>query len=178
VYVYTVNCKGGAWRFQCARRRDAAEVELRLELDPWPGGSDSGGARGRDYVPCAEQTGIQLATLVTAGGTRGAGSNEVDTLQGMWKESEVQNFSDTSELQAWEENWPHSYGPAAKIIYDPAAAEIRVIGRRDGRAFKRIFPIDKDLATTLQQVNTFVSRTAQKIGCVSEQDADRGKATP
>jgi hypothetical protein len=70
---------------------------------------------------------IRVAMLDTVGGTRGTDMNELATLQGTWKESPVQHFSSASELEAWEKNWPNGDGrPAAKIVYDPAAGEVRV----------------------------------------------------
>jgi len=101
---------------------------------------------------------IQLAMLDTVGGTRGTDTNELATLQGTWKESPVQHLSSASELEAWEKNWPRGdRRPAAKIIYDPAAAEVKVFGRSRGRFFQRTFILEKDdLALTLQQVREFV----------------------
>jgi hypothetical protein len=58
--------------------------------------------------------------------------------------------------------WSNYYGPAVKIIYDPVAAEVRVLGRSHGEAFKQTFPIEKDLPTTLQQVETFVGERIKK----------------
>jgi hypothetical protein len=105
---------------------------------------------------------IELAILDTAGGTRGAATNEAASLEQTWKGSSVENFSDPSELAAWEQKWPTDLRPAAKIVYDPAAAEVRVLGRSHGKDFKRTFPIEKDLATTLQQVNTFTRGQIKK----------------
>ncbi|HWX17454.1 MAG TPA: hypothetical protein VNY07_12785 [Chthoniobacterales bacterium] len=106
---------------------------------------------------------IQLAMLDTVGGTRGTGTNELVTLQEAWKGSPVQTFSNASELQAWEQKWPNDYGrTAAKIIYDPAAGEIRVSGHSHGKPFQKTFPLEKDLATTLQQVSTFVREQTQR----------------
>lgn len=100
---------------------------------------------------------IQLAMLDTVGGTRGTDMNELAALQGTWKESPVEHFSNASELEAWEKNLPNGDGrPAAKIVYDPAAGEVRVSGRSQGRAFQKTFPVEKDLATTLQQVRLFI----------------------
>jgi hypothetical protein len=67
------------------------------------------------------------------------------TLHEAWKGIPVQNFSDSSELEAWEKNWPKGDGrPAAKIIYDPAAREVRVSGRSRGTFFQRTFLLEKD----------------------------------
>ena len=106
---------------------------------------------------------IQLAMLDTVGGTRGTDINELATLQETWKESPVQHFSNASELEAWEKNWPNGDGrPAAKIIYDAAAGEVRVSGRSRGRVFEKTFPVEKDLATTLQQVGVFIREQTKR----------------
>src|SRR5262249_37579520 len=100
---------------------------------------------------------IQLAILDMGGGTRGADTSEVATLREAWKGIPVQNFSNSSELEAGEKNWPKSDGrPAAKIIYDPAAGEVRVSGRSQGRVFEKAFTVERDLPTTLQQAKAFI----------------------
>jgi hypothetical protein len=89
--------------------------------------------------------------------------NELATLQGTWKESPVQHFSAASELEAWEKNWPNGDGrPAAKIIYDAAAGEVRVSGRSRGKFFQRTFSVEKDLETTLQQVRVFIREQTKR----------------
>ena len=100
---------------------------------------------------------VQLAMLDTAGGTRGADANELALLQAAWKESPVQRFSSAGELEAWEKNQSaDGRGHTARIIYDRATGEVRVSGRSKGKLFQKAFPVEKDLATTLRQVNTFV----------------------
>ncbi len=100
---------------------------------------------------------IQLAMLETTGGTRGADTNEVALFQATWKGSPVRSFSSASELGAWEKNWPTDAGRStAKIIYDPAAGEVRVFGHSKGKAFQQAFPVEKDLATTLAEVSRFI----------------------
>ena len=100
---------------------------------------------------------IQLAILDTVGGTRSGDTDEVATLKETWKGVPVQNFSDVSELQAWEENWLiNGRRPAAKIVYDTASGEVRVLGRSSGRAFQKTFPVERDLETTLQQARAFI----------------------
>jgi hypothetical protein len=100
---------------------------------------------------------IQLAVLDTAGGTRGTDANDAALLQATWKGSPVRNFSSANELEAWEKNSPtDGRRPTAKIIYDPAAGEVRVSGNSKGKSFQKTFPLDKDLATALRQVNEFV----------------------
>ena len=56
---------------------------------------------------------IQLAMLDTAGGTRGADTNELATLREAWKGIPVQNFSSASQLEPWERNWPKADGRPA-----------------------------------------------------------------
>jgi hypothetical protein len=100
---------------------------------------------------------IQLAILDTVGGTRSGDTDEAATLKETWKGTPVQNFSSFSELQNWEKNWPSDgRRPAAKIVYDSAAGEVRVSGRSQGRIFQKTFPVETDLATTLQEVNKFI----------------------
>ena len=83
---------------------------------------------------------IQLAMLDTVGGTGGTDMNELATLREAWKGSPVQYLSNASELQAWKKDWPNGdRRPAAKIIYDPAAGEVRVSGRSRGRFSKELF---------------------------------------
>lgn len=100
---------------------------------------------------------IQVAMLDRTGGTRGTDTNDVTLLQTTWKGSPVRSFSSASELETWEKNWPaEDKRSTAKIIYDPAKGEVRVSGYSQGKFFQRVFPLDKDLATTLQQVNSFI----------------------
>jgi hypothetical protein len=106
---------------------------------------------------------IQLAVLDTIGGTRGADTNDVATLKETWKGTPVQNFSSVSELQTWEKNWPNEgRRPAARIVYDPASGEVRVSGRSQGRVFQKTFPVETDLATTLQQIKGFIRDETKK----------------
>jgi len=106
---------------------------------------------------------IQLAMLDTAGGTRGGETNELATLREAWKGIPVQNFSNSSELEAWEKNWPtDGERPVARIVYDRALGEVRVSGRSKGRGFQKNFPVERDLATTLQQVRVFVGEETKR----------------
>jgi hypothetical protein len=106
---------------------------------------------------------IQLAILDTGGGTRGADTSEVATLEETWKGTPVQNFSNASELQAWEKNWPSDGGrPAARIVYDRALGEVRVSARSQGIVFQKTFPVERDLATTLQQAKSFIREQTKR----------------
>ena len=107
---------------------------------------------------------VQVAMLDVAGSTRGTGTNDVALLQEVWKGSPVQNFSSSSELEAWERNWPaDGWRSAAKIIYDRTVGEVRVSGHFKGQPFQKTFPVEEDLAATLREVNAFVeSRTEDR----------------
>jgi hypothetical protein len=106
---------------------------------------------------------IQLAILDIGGGTRGADTDEVATLKETWKGIAVQNFSSVSELQAWEKNWPsNGRRPAARIVYDPTLGEVRVSGRSQGTVFQKTFPVERDLATTLQQAKAFIREQTKR----------------
>ena len=100
---------------------------------------------------------IQLAMLDMAGGTRGIDTNDVALLQEVWRGHLIRSFSKASDLEAWEKSWPtDNRRPAARIIYDPAAAEVRVSVHSKGKAFQKTFPLEKDFAATLRQVSAFV----------------------
>ena len=100
---------------------------------------------------------IQVAVLDFAGATRGADTNETAIFQQPWKETTVQKFSTASEAQAWEKHWPDGGRRAvAKIIYDRAAGEVRVLGRRKGKPFEKTFPVGNDLVAAVKLANDFV----------------------
>lgn len=106
---------------------------------------------------------IELALLDTTGGTRGTDANDVGLLQATWKGRPVRNFSSASELQAWEKTWPTDRRrPTVKLIYDLAAAEVRVSGLSKGKSFQKTFPLEKDLAVTLQRANAFIQEQTRR----------------
>ena len=100
---------------------------------------------------------IQLAMLDTVGGTRGAATNDVALLQGNWQGRPILLFTNAGQLEQWEKGWPNdSRRPAARIIYDPAAGEIRVSVHSRGKVAEKTFPVEGDFAATLRQVSAFV----------------------
>jgi hypothetical protein len=104
---------------------------------------------------------IQLAIFDLGGGARRADKNEVTTLEEAWKGIPIQNFSKVSELQAW--RWPNDAGrPAARIVYASGVREVWLSGSFQGRVFQKTFPLDKDLATTLQQVKAFIQEPTKR----------------
>lgn len=100
---------------------------------------------------------IEVAMLDTIGGTRGSGTNDVAVLQRTWKGIPVQTFSNVQELEAWQNNWrTKTKGKTAKIVYDPAAGEVKVFVYSKGKFFEKNFPVEQGLAATLQKADTFV----------------------
>src|SRR5439155_16425011 len=100
---------------------------------------------------------IQVAMLDTTGATRGDATNEVAVLQEMWQKSTVQNFTENAELEAWEKAWPSgAQRGAAKIIYDPAAGEVRALVRRQQEIIQKSFTVESDLTAAMQRAKAFV----------------------
>ena len=99
---------------------------------------------------------IQLAMLNTAGTTRGSETNEVVLLQQTWAKATVDSFSKPELLRAWETNWPGN-PKAIKIIYDPAAAEVRLLGRFKAGEFSKTFTVEKSLSATLEQAKAYLA---------------------
>ena len=100
---------------------------------------------------------IQVAMLDTTGATRGAATNEIAVLQEVWQKSTVQNFTDSAELEAWEKAWPSdTERGAAKIIYDRAAGELRVLLWRQREIIQKTFAVESDLTAAVQQSKAFI----------------------
>jgi len=100
---------------------------------------------------------IQVAMLDTTGATRGAATNEIAVLQEVWQKSTVQNFTDSAELEAWEKAWPSdTERGAAKIIYDRAAGELRVLLWRQQEIIQKTFAVESDLTAAVQQSKAFI----------------------
>jgi hypothetical protein len=100
---------------------------------------------------------IQVAMLDTTGATRGGATNEVAVLQEMWQKSTVRNFTDTAELEAWAKAWPSAtQRGAAKIIYDRAAGEVRVLVRRQQEIIQKTFAVESDLTAAVRQAKAFI----------------------
>jgi hypothetical protein len=100
---------------------------------------------------------VQLAMLDLTGAVRGTESDDLKILQQQWKESSIQSFAKTTELDAWQAEWPEGTQPAVKVIYDRAAGELRVLVRSKGETNGQTFAVEKDLGATLQQVKTYLA---------------------
>jgi len=95
--------------------------------------------------------------LDTIGATRGDATNEVAVLQEMWQKSTVQNFTDNAELEAWAKAWPSgTQRDAAKIIYDHASGEVRVLVRRQQEIIQKTFAVESDLTAAMRQAKAFI----------------------
>ena len=99
---------------------------------------------------------IRLAMLDTAGETRDAATNEVAILRNAWSTATLDSFSSTEALSSWEADVKPD---VVKVVYDRAAAEVRVAGQWRGKSFERTFVVEKDLATTMERVKAFVRET-------------------
>ena len=96
---------------------------------------------------------FQLAMLDTTGGTRGSDINEAALLRASWSVATLDSFTNAEALREWESNGKPD---AVKIIYDRAAAEVKVVGKWRGKSFEKTFLIEQDLATTLTQAKAFI----------------------
>ncbi|MGO9201882.1 MAG: hypothetical protein ACLQM8_15245 [Limisphaerales bacterium] len=104
---------------------------------------------------------IQVAMLDTAGPVRGEDS-DLDALKAQWKHSEVRTFDTAGQLDTWITNWPSGVKVAAKVIYDRAAGEVRVILHGPGKSVEKTFPVGQDLAATLRQATGFIQEQTAK----------------
>ncbi len=101
---------------------------------------------------------IQVAMLDTVGTIRGSDDNQVALLQQQWKDSDIHNFENPILLKNWETNWPEGNKVAAKVIYDRTSGEVRLLLHGMGTPQQRIFAADRDLVTTLQEVDAFIRK--------------------
>ena len=105
---------------------------------------------------------VQVAMLDTMGAVRGAGTNETEILKQQWKNSTVQTFDQTGPLENWETNWPTGGKMTAKVIYDRAAGEVRVVLHKGDKSQQKIFVIEHDLATTMQEAGNFIREQTKR----------------
>ena len=102
---------------------------------------------------------IQVAMLDTAGSTRGSDTNETALLRASWSAATLDSFTNAEALREWESNGKPD---AVKIIYDRAAAEVKVVGKWRGKSFEKTFLIEQDLATTLTQARVFIGEQTKR----------------
>jgi hypothetical protein len=105
---------------------------------------------------------VQVAMLDTVGAVRGVETNETDILKQQWKNSTVHTFDQTGTLENWETNWPAGDTSVAKVIYDRAAGEVRVLIHRNNKLQQKTFVIEQDLPATLQEANSFIEKKSMQ----------------
>ena len=102
---------------------------------------------------------IQLAMLDTSGGTRGTDTNEAALLRVTWSKATLDSFTNLTALREWETK---PKPDAVKIIYDRAAAEVKVLGKWRGKSFEKTFLVEQDLATALAQAKAFIGEQTKQ----------------
>jgi hypothetical protein len=102
---------------------------------------------------------IQLAMLDTTGGTRGTATNEAALLRETWSNATLDSLTSAEALHEWETK---DKPDAVKVVYDRAAAELRVFGKWHGKSFKNTFPVEADLAAALKNAKSFIAEQTQK----------------
>lgn len=102
---------------------------------------------------------IQLAMLDTAGAVRGSDTNDVVLLRESWKTASLDFFTSAEALREWE---TQDKPDAVKIIYDRAAAEVRVFGKWHGKPVQKTLLVEADLAAALKEAKSFVAEQTQK----------------
>ena len=105
---------------------------------------------------------IEVALLDTAGPVRGSEPEEIATLKRQWNDSSVASFNKAEDLKAWETNWPAARKTAAKVIYDRNAAEVRVLFDPKTAAKPKVFPVQTDLKSTLDQANSYIRQEMRR----------------
>jgi hypothetical protein len=102
---------------------------------------------------------IQLAMLDTAGGTRGTDTNESALLRETWSKATLESLASAEALHEWEAK---DKPDTVKVIYDRAAAEVRVLGKWRGKSFEKTFLVQTDLAAALKEASSFIAEQTQK----------------
>lgn len=103
---------------------------------------------------------VQLAVLDVAGAVRGGDTNEVALLRQHWPEAALTEFDQADTAGSWEAAEPAQRGkPVARIIYDHAAAEVRVNVWQKGNQTSKSFAVNQGLEATMREVKQFVAET-------------------
>lgn len=102
---------------------------------------------------------VQLAMLDTTGGTRGTDTNEAALLRETWSKATLNSFTSAEAMRGWETK---DTADAVKVIYDRAAAEVRVLGKWRGKSFGKTFLVDADLPATLREAKSFIAEQTHK----------------
>lgn len=106
---------------------------------------------------------MEVAVFDLAGTSRGGETNEVAAVGKIFQTDRVHSFSKTGDLAIWQANWPAgSGGVAVKVVFDRSAGEVRVIGRKDGKPFEKVFSAENDAQGAMKQAREFVSEQAKQ----------------
>jgi hypothetical protein len=103
---------------------------------------------------------IEVALLDTAGAVRGLETNETALFKQRWANATVQVFDKSADLKTWQTNRIYEGKPVAKVVYDRAAGEVRVTLFGIGKTLSKTFAVERDLAATLQEADTFIREQA------------------
>jgi hypothetical protein len=102
-----------------------------------------------------DRASVQVAMLDTAGPVRGE-DKDLDVLKAASGQSSVLTFSNAGQFDAWRITWPSGAETAAKVVYDRAAGEVRVILHSHGKNTEKTFAVGDDLAGAMRQANDLV----------------------
>jgi len=105
---------------------------------------------------------VQVAMLGTVGGSRGPAANDIDVLQHEWSAGTVASFDKATEMENWKTNWPTAREVVAKVVYDRASAEVRVLLRREDKTQEKTFVVEHDLASTLKEADGFIREQTRR----------------
>lgn len=105
---------------------------------------------------------IEVALLDTAGAVRGSETNETAVFKQRWANATVQVFDKSADLDAWQTNRISDGKPVAKVLYDRAAGEVRVVVFGVGKTFSKTFAVERDLTTALQEADRFIREQTGK----------------
>ncbi len=99
---------------------------------------------------------IEVALLDTTGAVRGSETNETALFKQRWANTTVLVFDKSVDLNTWQTNRIYAGKPVAKVVYDHAAGEVRVMLWGVGKTFSKTFAVERDLAGALQDADTFI----------------------
>ena len=114
------------------------------------------------FVSRPSEPEIEVALLDTAGAVRGSETNETAVFKQHWANAKVQVFDKSADLDTWQTNRIYDSKLVAKVVYDRAAGEVRVMLWGFGKTFSKTFAVERDLAATLKEADTFIRVQAQR----------------
>ena len=99
---------------------------------------------------------IEVALLDTAGAVRGSETNETAAFKERWAKATVQVFDKSADLDTWQTNRIYDSKLVARVVYDRAAGEVRVMLWGFGKTFSKTFAVERDLSATLKEADAFI----------------------